>query len=160
MQLVGVDNTQDLYTVCAHDLAVRELYAQLTGSSVDILTDATAGKNRDNGSLYRYVRLKNGTVLNERLISEGYYYVDCSIDFDQKEKYLMLEDEAREQRKGVWGSRLSCEVQSFLSIRNNNQGEIFILNMGVYQLLQYISLVLLLLVLSLIAHFWSRGRKG
>lgn len=157
--LIGVDMSKDLYNVCSHDLAVRELNSQLTGSSVDIVTDGVIGKTRDNGALYRYVRLRDGMILNERLIREGYYYVDRSVEFDQKEKYLKLETEARNQKKGVWGSRLSCEVQSFLSIRNNEQGEVFLLNMGVYQLLQYISLALLLLVLSLIAHFWSRGSK-
>lgn len=54
------------------------------------------------GRLLAYVRLEDGTVLNERLLLEGLATADDRWPHRAMERYELLEQEARKNRIGVW----------------------------------------------------------
>lgn len=158
-RFVGVNTDRHAYSPCSRETSAYEVQRYLRDKEVDLESDPFMGNGSDDGIVSRYVRLPDGQILNELLIKEGVCYVNSDREFEQKGAYLELEREARENKKGVWGSKIKCEVESFLNIRNISQEESFIYNISVYQILQYIALILLLLVLALIGHFYARGRK-
>lgn len=54
------------------------------------------------GRVLAYVKLEDGTVLNERLLLEGLARVDERWPHRAMERYVLLEEEARKSRLGVW----------------------------------------------------------
>lgn len=55
------------------------------------------------GRLLAYIELPNGTVLNAALIEQGYSKHDDRWSHDQAIAYDRLEQQARQNRRGVWG---------------------------------------------------------
>jgi len=61
--------------------------------------------NRDRyNRLLRYVYLPDGTLLNAEIIRQGYGFAYTSFPFTQKEEFKQLEDFARTNNIGLWGS--------------------------------------------------------
>ncbi len=54
------------------------------------------------GRLLAYVKLPDGSVLNEVLVSEGFAYADLRFKHSFYNKYKQLEAVARSQKKGLW----------------------------------------------------------
>ncbi|MBN1788337.1 MAG: thermonuclease family protein [Sedimentisphaerales bacterium] len=54
------------------------------------------------GRLLAYVKLPDDRFLNEELLSEGFAYADTRFEHSRMEKYIQLEKEAKEQKKGLW----------------------------------------------------------
>jgi micrococcal nuclease len=54
------------------------------------------------GRLLAYVRLPDGTYLNEALLKEGYAYADTRFRHSFYNKYKQLESAARSSKKGLW----------------------------------------------------------
>ena len=54
------------------------------------------------GRLLAYVKLPDGSVLNEVLVSEGFAYTDLRFKHSFYNKYKQLEAVARSQKKGLW----------------------------------------------------------
>jgi len=64
--------------------------------------------NRDRyGRLLRYVYLPDGTLVDAKLISEGYAFAYTLFPFQQKEAFVSLENQAKQAKKGLWGA---CQV--------------------------------------------------
>ncbi|HDZ69083.1 MAG TPA: hypothetical protein ENH43_01535 [Phycisphaerales bacterium] len=54
------------------------------------------------GRLLAYVKLPDGSVLNEVLVAEGFAYADLRFKHSFYNKYKQLEAVARSQKKGLW----------------------------------------------------------
>ena len=54
------------------------------------------------GRLLAYVRLPDGSILNEVLVAEGFAYADLRFRHSFYNKYKQLEASARSQKKGLW----------------------------------------------------------
>jgi micrococcal nuclease len=72
------------------------------GKDVTILLD-TVTKTRDRyGRLLGYIKLPDGTILNELLISEGYGYAYTPYKHSFSNKYKQLQNKAKAAKKGLW----------------------------------------------------------
>lgn len=54
-----------------------------------------------------YVYLDDGRMVNEELIKRGYAYVLRRFPFKRKEEFLILQDKARSEGRGLWSYNLS-----------------------------------------------------
>lgn len=55
------------------------------------------------GRSLRFVYLEDGTLVNERLVSEGYAYASpYAPDISKKDIFKKAENKAREEKKGLW----------------------------------------------------------
>lgn len=60
-------------------------------------------KPRDKyGRLLAYIKMPDGRILNEELISNGFAYADTRFKHPDYEKYIELENAARTNRVGLW----------------------------------------------------------
>ena len=71
------------------------------GKSVTVYLDET--NTRDKYSrLLAYIKLPDGSFLNEALLSEGFAYADTRFRHSFYNQYKQLEAAARGQKKGLW----------------------------------------------------------
>lgn len=76
---------------------------QLIGNKPVLLEADILNTNRDRyNRLLRYVYLPDGTLLNAKLISEGYGFVYTSFPFEKAAEFKQLEREARQHNRGLW----------------------------------------------------------
>lgn len=54
--------------------------------------------------LLRYVYLPDGRLLNKELISQGYGFAYTSFPFTKKADFSAAQDQARAQKRGLWGN--------------------------------------------------------
>ena len=60
-------------------------------------------KPRDKyGRLLCYIKLDDGRILNEELITQGFAYADTRFKHSYYAKYIELEETARKGKKGLW----------------------------------------------------------
>jgi micrococcal nuclease len=72
------------------------------GKQVQVFLD-TITKTRDRyGRLLAYIKLPDGTILNEILIGEGYGYAYTIFKHSFSNKYVQLERQARAAKRGLW----------------------------------------------------------
>jgi endonuclease YncB( thermonuclease family) len=74
--------------------------------------------NRDRYQrLLRYVYLPNGTLVNKKIIAEGYGFALVSFPFQKMEEFKAVQVTAREQNKGLWGG---CTVNTSTGYNQTN----------------------------------------
>lgn len=62
------------------------------------------GDDRDRyGRLLRYVYLEDGTLINGKIIRDGYAYVYDRYPLSKTGEFKQYEKEARENKRGLWG---------------------------------------------------------
>jgi micrococcal nuclease len=118
VRLIGVDtpetkkpNTPVMYY---GPEASRFAAVMADGKRVVIWLD-TISKTRDKyDRLLAYVRLPDGRVLNEVLISEGYGYADSRFKHGSFEKYAQLEASAKRANKGLWAGVMEDQKPPWL----------------------------------------------
>ncbi len=76
--------------------------AQAEGKQVRIWLDAGSQTRDKYGRLLAYVRLGDGRILNEELLSEGFAYAELRFKHGAYQKYQQLEAGARRNEKGLW----------------------------------------------------------
>ncbi|MGA2172488.1 MAG: thermonuclease family protein [Sedimentisphaerales bacterium] len=72
------------------------------GKQVTVYLDRDRNSRDKYHRLLAYIRLPDGTYLNEVLLSEGYAYADLRFKHGLYNKYKQLEAAARSQKKGLW----------------------------------------------------------
>lgn len=72
------------------------------------------------GRLLAYVKLADGTFLNEELISEGFAYADLRYRHDYYIKYQQLESIARSEREGLWENVTRNQLPEWLQKNKPN----------------------------------------
>lgn len=75
--------------------------SQTTGKQVRV--ELVPGRTRDRyGRLLAYIHLPDGTMLNERLVAEGYAYADTQYSHRLRARFVRLEEKARQGKAGLW----------------------------------------------------------
>ena len=73
------------------------------GQNIIVIMDKMSKPRDKYNRLLSYIRLPDGRILNEELISQGFGYADTRFPHSFYEKYIQLEKTAREEKKGLWG---------------------------------------------------------
>lgn len=74
--------------------------------------------NRDRYQrLLRYVFLPDGTLVNKKIIAEGYGFALVGFPFQKMEEFKSAQATAREQNKGLWGG---CTVSTNTGYNQTN----------------------------------------
>lgn len=106
VRFIGVDTpeTKDPRKAvqCYGKLASEFTKNQINSQRVRLEADEL-NTNRDRyNRLLRYVYLPDGTLLNAEIIKQGYGFAYISFPFTKKEEFKQLENNARENNKGLW----------------------------------------------------------
>lgn len=83
------------------DAATQRATALAFGQSVTVRLESHRLRGR-YGRLLAYVILPDGTVLNERLLSEGLAQADDRWPHRDMDRYDQLEDQAQREKRGLW----------------------------------------------------------
>ncbi len=76
----------------------------LKGTSVRLEADSLS-TNRDRyDRLLRYVYLPDGTLMNHRLIREGYGFYYPYFPFEKSKEFDATQEQARAENRGLWGN--------------------------------------------------------
>jgi endonuclease YncB( thermonuclease family) len=76
---------------------------------VRLAADLT-NSNRDRYQrLLRYVYLPDGTLVNQKIIADGYGFALVGFPFTKMEEFKAAEKQARENNKGLWGG---CSIDT------------------------------------------------
>jgi micrococcal nuclease len=74
---------------------------------VKLVIDPLEGDKDKYGRLLRYVYFEDGTMLNDRLVYEGYAFAYEKFPTARTEALKKMEKDARENKRGLWGG---CDV--------------------------------------------------
>ncbi len=111
IRFIGVDTPEthhpELPVQCFGLAAAEFTKLQVSGKTVRLEADSQ-DTNRDvYGRLLRYVYTEDGTLLNLKLVEEGYGFAYLGFPFDKMEQFKAAELQARQQNLGLWGG---CKV--------------------------------------------------
>ena len=73
------------------------------GQKVVVVMDEKSKLRDKYHRLLCHIKLANGRILNEELITTGCAYADTRFPHSYYEKYVRLEEAARKEKKGLWG---------------------------------------------------------
>jgi micrococcal nuclease len=72
------------------------------GQIVFVVMDEKSKPRDKYHRLLCFVRLTDGKILNEELVSQGFAYADTRFPHSFYEEYIQLEKNAEKQKKGLW----------------------------------------------------------
>jgi micrococcal nuclease len=72
------------------------------GQEVTVIMDKVSKPRDKYNRLLCFVKLADGRILNEELVSEGFAYADTRFPHSYFEKYIQLEKTAQKQKEGLW----------------------------------------------------------
>ena len=81
---------------------------------VMVLLDTTADQRDKYGRLLAYIRLPDGSVLNQRIIAEGFGYADLRFEHSMSEQYAVLQQEVIREKKGLWENVTRAQLPEWL----------------------------------------------
>ena len=85
--------------------AAADFTKKMIGSSSVRLETDPINTNRDRYQrLLRYIYLPDGRLVNAEIIKEGYGFAYLSFPFTKLDEFRNLENQSREQGKGLWGT--------------------------------------------------------
>lgn len=73
------------------------------GKRVKLVKESNYEDRDKYGRQLRYVYLEDGTLLNAKIIEDGYANVYNSASISKLDEFRKLEREARENKRGLWG---------------------------------------------------------
>lgn len=113
VRFIGVDTpeTQDpRKPVQCFGKAASNFTRNLIGGDPVRLEADPESDNRDRYSrLLRYVYLPDGRLVQAEIIREGFGFAYTSFPFSLKEEFKLLQADARDNNRGLWGS---CEPET------------------------------------------------
>lgn len=74
------------------------------GSQVRLAADSLSSNRDRYERLLRYVYLPDGTLLNEKLIRDGYGFYYPYFPFTKSDDFAAAQEEAKAASKGLWGN--------------------------------------------------------
>lgn len=107
IRLIGVD-TPEVHdprkpVQCFGKEAWDKAKELLHGKQVRLESDASQGDRDKYNRLLRYVFLEDGTFVNKALVSQGYAHeYTYRIPYTYQIEFQQAENDAREQKKGLW----------------------------------------------------------
>ncbi|KKU81387.1 MAG: Micrococcal nuclease [Parcubacteria group bacterium GW2011_GWA1_47_8] len=107
VRLIGVDTPETVdprKTVqCFGKEASQFVTSLLENKSVRLEPDPTQGDRDHYGRLLRYVFLPDGTLLNRKIIAQGYgHEYTYRLSYQYQQDFKNAERQAREHEKGLW----------------------------------------------------------
>jgi len=85
--------------------AAADFTKNLIGKNPVRLESDEQSTNRDRyDRLLRYVYLPDGRLVQEEIIKNGYGFAYIGFPFTKSDHFKQLEDQARQQKQGLWGS--------------------------------------------------------
>lgn len=107
VRLIGVDTPESVDprrpVECFGTEAAEKTRALVEGKTVTLELDESQGERDRYGRVLAYVRLEDGTLLNERLIAEGYgHEYTFAIPYRYQSQFKAAEARARSEKKGLW----------------------------------------------------------
>jgi micrococcal nuclease len=93
---------------------------QALDKNVIVLLD-TVTKTRDRyGRLLAYIKLPDGTILNELIISEGYGYAYKVFKHSFSNKYNRLQSQAKAAKRGLWKNVTPDQMPEWMQRKQNS----------------------------------------
>ena len=89
---------------CFGDESMMFLNSLLENRMIEVIPDSIAGDASANGDLLRYVRMSDGTKVNELMLEAGLARADEEGDYEQKDIFIELAESANQHNKGLWAS--------------------------------------------------------
>jgi micrococcal nuclease len=83
---------------------------------VKLVTDPQETDRDKYDRLLRYIYLEDGTMINERLVYEGYAFAYEAYPTGRTKILKAMEDDARKNNRGLWGG---CQA----TIKNNGKSK-------------------------------------
>lgn len=95
----GTDNKEGMF----YGQQATEFTTHLVlNKEVTLLIDTVGDVRCKYGRLLAYVVLPDGSILNERIIQQGYGYADTRFSHSRYDPYLRLQEQACAERTGLW----------------------------------------------------------
>jgi endonuclease YncB( thermonuclease family) len=112
VRFIGVDtpetNHPDKAVQCYGNAATQYLSDLLNKLDVRLEADPT-NTNRDRfDRLLRYVYLQDGTLVNRKIIEEGYGFAYTIFPFEKLDEFREAQNVAADEERGLWGS---CDIE-------------------------------------------------
>jgi micrococcal nuclease len=99
---------------CYGQTAAKYTTKLLTGQKVRLEADPRDSNRDKYNRLLRYVYLSDGSLVNARLITEGYGFAYTVFDYTKIDEFRSLESVARTTGKGLWQA---CRVDESQTIK-------------------------------------------
>jgi len=108
IRLIGVDTPEkndrrkplQCYAKAASEFTKKEV----EGSRVRLETDPQSDTRDRYGRMLRFVYLPDGTLLNKKIVSEGYGFAMTGFPHTKMDEFKAAQTEASANHKGLWGS--------------------------------------------------------
>lgn len=108
IRFIGVDTpeTEDpRKPIQCFGKAASRYTKELIGNNPVRLEADILNSNRDRyNRLLRYVYLPDGTLVNARIISDGYGFAYTSFPFERLDEFRKLQTQARQNNRGLWSN--------------------------------------------------------
>lgn len=121
VRLLGIDTpeTHDPRkpVQCFGQAAADHTRQLLQDKNVRLEPDPTDSDRDKYGRLLRYVYLPDGTLINARLIADGYAFAYTIFPLTKLDDFIALQAAARDHNRGLWAS---CRVNDSSDIKQTN----------------------------------------
>jgi micrococcal nuclease len=81
---------------------------------VTVLLDPVADQRDKYERLLAYIVLPDGSILNQRLIAEGYAYADLRFEHSFSDQYAQLQEDIIRDKKGLWQGVTRAQLPQWL----------------------------------------------
>lgn len=123
VRLIGIDAPETKHpskpAQCFGKESAQKAKKMLLGKKVKLESDPTNSDKDKYNRLLRYVYLKDGSLVNEYLVKEGYARAYVQFPFQHKDKFLEFQVEARAKNKGLWNPD-NCPQEKLPSTNNTS----------------------------------------
>lgn len=121
VRLIGVDTpeTHDPRkpVQCFGVAAANYTRGLVEGKSVRLVADPQDNNRDKYHRLLRYVYLPDGSLLNAKLIQDGYGFAYVVFPFSKLDEFRSYEQAARDQNKGLWAG---CNIDGSQTIKQTS----------------------------------------
>jgi endonuclease YncB( thermonuclease family) len=121
IRLLGIDapetRSQNPVVRAQGEKAAEFVKKLALGKRATVYLDKANETRGKYGRLLAYIKLADGTFLNETLLTEGYAYADLRFRHSLSYKYRGLEIPARSQKKGLWENPTREQLPEWLQER-------------------------------------------
>lgn len=104
--MIGVDTPEthhpELPVQCFGEAAAKFTNTLLEGKNVRLEADQQSNNRDYYQRLLRYVYTEDGTLVNLKLIQDGYGFAYLGFPFDKSDEFAAAERDARENSRGLW----------------------------------------------------------
>ena len=109
IRLIGVDTPESNHSEVPVQVFSKEAcqFTRQLCEGFKVYLEFDNEKKGKYGRTLAYVYLEDGRMVNEELLKRGYAYVLRRFPFKKKQEFLMLQENARKENRGLWSLNLS-----------------------------------------------------